>query len=121
MDWDYHSMTLAAQQGWQCPVCGKVNAPWMAQCTCDGKVPYHTTATGTGKTLEYGIDYGRPPYTKETTTGTPLQPQGYTTSATYTLNEDDCESCLGGCDLCYYCKNGDHFTHKGWSTKKEKK
>ena len=22
--------------GWQCPVCGKVNAPWMSQCTCDG-------------------------------------------------------------------------------------
>lgn len=24
------------QKGWQCLVCGKVNAPWMMQCTCDG-------------------------------------------------------------------------------------
>ena len=36
--------------GWVCPVCGKVNAPWASQCTCNGKlqVPYGPTCnTGT--------------------------------------------------------------------------
>jgi ribosomal protein L37AE/L43A len=23
---------IQAQQGWQCPMCGRVYAPWMAQC-----------------------------------------------------------------------------------------
>lgn len=23
-----------AQQGWQCPVCERVNAPWVSQCPC---------------------------------------------------------------------------------------
>ena len=36
--------------GWVCPVCGKVNAPWASQCTCNGKLqaPYGPTCnTGT--------------------------------------------------------------------------
>ena len=24
-------------QGWLCPRCGKINAPWMSQCNCSGK------------------------------------------------------------------------------------
>jgi len=23
------------QEGWKCPVCGKVNAPWKESCGCD--------------------------------------------------------------------------------------
>ena len=26
-----------AQEGWICPRCGKVNAPWVQQCTCESK------------------------------------------------------------------------------------
>ena len=25
-----------AQEGWICPRCGKVNAPWVMQCSCNG-------------------------------------------------------------------------------------
>lgn len=25
-----------AQQGWQCPVCGRVFAPWVWECPCGG-------------------------------------------------------------------------------------
>ena len=24
-----------AQEGWICPRCGKVNAPWVTQCSCN--------------------------------------------------------------------------------------
>ena len=26
---------ILAQQGWECPRCHKVNAPWMPHCTCN--------------------------------------------------------------------------------------
>lgn len=32
--YEYHEMS--AQQGWQCPICGAVNAPWAMQCPCRG-------------------------------------------------------------------------------------
>jgi len=73
-----NNIKVGVQQGWQCPVCGRVNAPWMAQCTCtcNGKVPSHTITTGTNKTFEIG--YARPPYMVESTR-TPHQQQIWTT------------------------------------------
>lgn len=31
-------MDFGLNYGWVCPVCGKVNAPWASQCTCNGKI-----------------------------------------------------------------------------------
>ena len=28
------------KEGWRCPVCGAVNAPWMPQCSCKGRVAF---------------------------------------------------------------------------------
>ena len=25
-----------AEQGWECPRCGRINAPWVRQCDCSG-------------------------------------------------------------------------------------
>lgn len=44
-NWDY--MNLGVQQGWQCPVCGRVNAPWLPCCSCGGKFGTYTTTDGT--------------------------------------------------------------------------
>lgn len=39
------------RQGWQCPVCGKVHAPWVSACDC-----HITIAKGTPTT---NVDYTR--------------------------------------------------------------
>lgn len=38
-------MDFGLNYGWVCPVCGKANAPWASQCTCEGKpaAPYEPT------------------------------------------------------------------------------
>lgn len=40
----YHNNELPPQQGWVCPKCGRVNAPWKSSCDC---VSTQTTGTGT--------------------------------------------------------------------------
>ena len=40
----YHNNELPPQQGWICPKCGRVNAPWMPTCGC---VSSQTSGTGT--------------------------------------------------------------------------
>ena len=40
----YYNNELPPQQGWICPKCGRVNAPWMPTCGC---VSSQTTASTT--------------------------------------------------------------------------
>ena len=49
-----------AQEGWICPRCGKVNAPWVMQCSCNRNTqilpkvgaPYYEGDQATCKTKE---------------------------------------------------------------------
>ncbi len=44
-------ITVGAMQGWQCPVCGRVLAPFMTQCPCMGNLPSTTTTSTNGTTI----------------------------------------------------------------------
>ena len=37
------SVDTYGQQGWICPRCGRVNAPWVMQCPCKSEVITYTT------------------------------------------------------------------------------
>ena len=102
MDWDYHAIKLGAQQAWVCPLCGRANAPWVMQCSCmDVEVVDQSTYT-------YKIDYTGPHYTKISTTGDQTiythNPMNISTVISPSKTEENCEDCIGGCDLCYGCK-----------------
>ena len=30
----YNSPSYSAEKGWECPRCGRINAPWVRQCDC---------------------------------------------------------------------------------------
>ena len=34
--WRCPYMPSKAEQGWECPRCGRINAPWKSQCDCSG-------------------------------------------------------------------------------------
>lgn len=37
-NWDY--ILSASQKGWECPRCGRINAPWLPCCSCDKSTTY---------------------------------------------------------------------------------
>ena len=49
------------KQGWQCPICGKVHAPWVPGCDCHKRTSVATTGTNTSKseTVSVHIPYSR--------------------------------------------------------------
>ena len=46
---DGYEYEFPAQQGWICPKCGRVNAPWLSFCPCydEGKKVVYSTGSGT--------------------------------------------------------------------------
>ena len=32
----YSNPSYSAEKGWECPRCGRINAPWVRQCDCNG-------------------------------------------------------------------------------------
>lgn len=63
-------MRLGAQQGWQCPICGRVLAPFMTECPCQGAGKQTLTTTGTD-----GFEKQAIPLNVPSTTG---EPQSFT-------------------------------------------
>ncbi len=44
---NYNFMQLGAMQGWQCPICKRVLAPFVQECPCKGQgIETMTVATG---------------------------------------------------------------------------
>lgn len=35
-------VNTTASRGWQCPMCGKVHAPWVPDCRCDNHIDKYT-------------------------------------------------------------------------------
>lgn len=43
---DFNFMQLGAMQGWQCPICKKILAPFVPECPCQGEGKKTITTTG---------------------------------------------------------------------------
>lgn len=43
-----------ALHGWQCPICGRVLAPFMTECPCKGQGPETWTSTSGTDTIDIG-------------------------------------------------------------------
>lgn len=43
---DNNFMQVGAMQGWQCPICKRVLAPFVQECPCKGQGPETWTTTG---------------------------------------------------------------------------
>lgn len=49
----YNFMQVGAMQGWQCPICKRVLAPFVQECPCKGQgTATMTVATGTADDLK---------------------------------------------------------------------
>lgn len=52
-------MQLGAMQGWQCPICKRVLAPFVQECPCKGQgIATMTVATGTADDLKGADNIG---------------------------------------------------------------
>ena len=58
-----------AEQGWECPRCGRINAPWVRQCDCSRNDKWDITWDKHDYTKPWWYDY------KVTCNGTPAQAQ----------------------------------------------
>lgn len=51
MENNYNFVQAGAQQGWQCPICKRVLAPFIMECPCKGQGMEKITITNTPQTI----------------------------------------------------------------------
>lgn len=65
----YSNTTYSAEKGWECPRCGRINAPWVSQCDCSRNDKWDITWAKDYYTKPWWYDY------KVTCNGTSAQAQ----------------------------------------------
>lgn len=77
-------------KGWECPKCGRVNAPWASECPCYKETKYRYPTYSTTYTIPFGERWNT----------LPDDVPSSTTSAT-----SDCD----GCDSCKGKRKGENY------------
>ena len=78
-----------AEKGWECPRCGRINAPWVRQCDCSRSYEkWDITWNKDDYTKPWWYDY------KVTCNGTPIQTQ--TESTVYQVDGSNCKDSVTG-------------------------
>ena len=72
-----------AEQGWECPRCGSINAPWVRQCDCSRSYKWDITWNKDDYTKPWWYDY------KVTCNGTSTQAQIHPDSTVYQVGGSD--------------------------------
>ena len=65
----YSNPSYSAEKGWECPRCGRINAPWVRQCDCSRNDKWDITWAKEDYTKPWWSDY------KVTCNGTSAQAQ----------------------------------------------
>ena len=94
-----------AEQGWECPRCGRINAPWVRQCDCSRGDKWEITWNKDDYTKPWWYDY------KVTCNGTSTQAQ--VDSDTFKIHPESTVYQVGGSD---YKVNGTYTNVSGTYT-----
>ena len=90
-----------AEQGWECPRCGRINAPWVRQCDCSRSEKWNITWNKDDCTKPWWYDY------KVTCNGTSTQAQ--IDSDIFKIHPESTVYQVGGSDY----REGDTYVNVG--------
>ncbi len=83
----YITINPQPQQGWECPKCGGVYAPWMAQCTTCPGVTFITAGTTTPEANAHVCTYPEGVTCPTCMICGQMKPADVPTTITYSANE----------------------------------
>lgn len=53
----YSNSSYSAEKGWECPRCGRINAPWVRQCDCSRNDKWDITWCKDDSAMPWWYDY----------------------------------------------------------------